>query len=131
MKHIGNEIKRILDERRIVKKQFASDIGMTEMNLYKILRKESIDSGLLYRIACTLAVPVDVFFDEIPSGTTGIGHKVTGSRNNVAGNSSIHGDAVELEKARVQIAFLQKEIEDKVRLIEEKERLIRILMEKR
>ena len=42
MKHIGNQIKQILEARKIVKKQFASELGMSELNLYKILRKESL-----------------------------------------------------------------------------------------
>lgn len=131
MKHIGNQIKQILEARKIVKKQFASELGMSELNLYKILRKESIDAALLYKIACTLSVPIDVFFDEIPSSIPDVGHKVSGSQNHVAGNISVHLESVELRNAKVQISFLQKEIEDKTRLIEEKERVIKLLMEKR
>lgn len=130
MKHIGNQIKQILEARKIVKKQFASELGMSELNLYKILRKESIDAALLYKIACILSVPIDVFFDEIPSSIPDVGHKVSGFQNHVAGNISVHLESVELKNAKIQISFLQKEIEDKTRLIEEKERVIKLLMEK-
>ena len=64
MKHIGNELNTILSARRIKKKVFAGKLGMTDVNLSKILKKESIDAGLLERISSLLRMPINFWFDE-------------------------------------------------------------------
>lgn len=138
MKHIGQEISAILESRNIVKKRFAEEIGTTEANLYKILRKASIDAALLSKIASTLQVPAAYFFDEnTVIHPTEIGHRVSGNRNEVKGD--IHWATCEdkLEKANLQIKHLQAEldnknllIEEKDKMIAEKERLIGVLLKK-
>lgn len=139
MKHIGKEINAILESRKIVKKRFAEEIDTTEVNLYKILKKPSIDAALLSKIASALCVPVGYFFDEeVIVNKTDIGHKVSGMKNKVEGDINLAACEGELERAKVQIEYLQREIENKNQLIEEKdkmiaekERLICVLMEKK
>lgn len=139
MKHIGKEINAILESRKIVKKRFAEEIDTTEVNLYKILKKSSIDAALLSKIASVLCIPVGYFFDEeVVINKTDIGHKVSGSKNKVEGSITLADCEGELERAKVQIAYLKREIEDKEKLIDEKEkliaekeRLICVLMEKK
>lgn len=139
MKHIGKEINAILESRKIVKKRFAEEIDTTEVNLYKILKKSSIDAALLSKIASALCIPVGYFFDEeVVINKTDIGHKVSGSKNKVEGSITLADCEGELERAKVQIAYLKREIEDKEKLIDEKEkliaekeRLICVLMEKK
>lgn len=139
MKHIGNEINRILTERRVVKKRFAEEIGTSEINLQKIIKKASINTALLSKIANTLGIPVGYFFDEeVVINKTDIGHKVSGSKNKVEERITLADCEGELERSKVQIAYLKREIEDKKKLIDEKEkliaekeRLICVLMEKK
>lgn len=139
MKHIGNEINRILTERKVVKKRFAEEIGTSEINLQKIIKKASINTALLSKIANALCIPVEYFFDEeVVINKTDIGHKVSGSKNKVEGSITLADCEGELERAKVQIAYLKREIEDKEKLIDEKEkliaekeRLICVLMEKK
>lgn len=138
MKHIGQEINAILESRNIVKKRFAEKIDTTEANLYKILHKASIDAALLSKIASALQIPAAYFFDEnTVIHPTEIGHRVSGNRNKVKGD--IHWTACEdeLEKANLQIKHLQAEldnknllIEEKDKMIAEKERLIGVLLKK-
>lgn len=139
MKHVGNEINRIVEERGIVKKDFARSLNKTEQWFYQIVKKSSIDSALLGQIADRLNISVSYFFDdEIGVNKTEVGHRVSGLRNKVEGNINLATCEGELDKAIVQIEYLQREIENKNQLIEEKdkviaekERLICVLMEKK
>lgn len=139
MKHIGKEVNAILESRKIIKKRFAEEIDTTEVNLYKILKKSSIDAALLSKIANALGIPVGYFFDEdVVINKTEIGHRVSGSKNKAEGDINLAACEGELERMKVQIENLQREIEDKNKLIDEKdkliaekERLINVLMEKK
>ena len=65
MKHIGNELNIILSKnKKIRKKEFAEKIGMTDVNLSKIFRKDSIDSALLEKISKILNIPITFWFYE-------------------------------------------------------------------
>lgn len=64
MKHIGNELNTVLSARRIKKKVFAEKLGMTDVNLSKILKKKSVDAELLERISILLDMPIHFWFDE-------------------------------------------------------------------
>ena len=63
MKHIGSEIDKLLHAKGVKKKDFAKMLEMTEQNLSKILKKDSIDAALLEKIAKTLNVSPIYFFD--------------------------------------------------------------------
>lgn len=68
MKHIGNEIKRLIEQKRLVKKDIADALGYTPTALSGIMRKESIDCALLVRICEVIgASPVSFFEDERPA----------------------------------------------------------------
>ena len=62
MKHLGNEIKRLIDEKRLVKKDIADALGYTPTGLSAILRKESIDCALLVKICEIIGVSPASFF---------------------------------------------------------------------
>lgn len=64
MKHIGNEIDNMLFQKQIKKKDFANSIGMSDVNLSKILKKSSLDAALLEKIAQALNVSASYFFDD-------------------------------------------------------------------
>ena len=62
MENIGLRIKEIAERKRIKIKDLAEKIGMTEQNLYQILKKKSIQIGKLEEIANALDVPLNIFF---------------------------------------------------------------------
>lgn len=64
MKHIGNELNVVLSTRRIKKKVFAEKLGMSDVNLSKVLKKDSVDAELLERITNLLQLPISFWFDE-------------------------------------------------------------------
>ncbi len=64
MKHLGNEIKRLIDEKHLVKKDIADALGYTPTGLSAILRKESIDCALLVKICGIIGVSPVVFFSD-------------------------------------------------------------------
>lgn len=139
MKHVGEEIDRIIKERKLKQKDVAISLKMTAVNLSKILKKSSIDALLLEKIAKTFNLPITYFFDDIPqNGVNGnyVGNKsiaVAGS-----GNNFFKGDVpleVSAYKEKVQnleniIDEKNKLLDQKDKLLDEKERLIQILMQK-
>lgn len=137
MKHIGSEIDKILRSRKIVKREFAEQLQMTDVNLSRLLKKPSIDAALLSKIAGLLCVPVSCFFnEEIEFTANKFGHNVIGKGNQVGDNSSfsdcqgkLEKAQAELDKARIEINFLRKEVNDKNSLIAEKERYISLLLQ--
>lgn len=139
MKHIGNEIDKIIKDQKLKQKDVANMLGMTAVNLSKILKKSTIDANLLEKIAKTFNLPISYFFDDIsPNGVNGnyVGNKsiaVAGS-----GNNFFKGDErleVSSYKEKVQnleniIDEKNKLLDQKDKLLDEKERLIQILMQK-
>ena len=52
--HIGEIIKKRVDELGITKAEFARRINTTSQNIYGIFKRESIDTALLIKISQTL-----------------------------------------------------------------------------
>jgi transcriptional regulator with XRE-family HTH domain len=48
--HIGEEIKRVFDEKGVRISAFAKRINMTRENVYNIFNRKTIDTGLLLSI---------------------------------------------------------------------------------
>lgn len=48
--HIGKRIKQLVQERKMTVSDFARAIPCSRANVYKIFRKETIDTGLLQQI---------------------------------------------------------------------------------
>lgn len=137
MKHVGKELYNILRDRKIKKKDFAAQLGMSPENLSKIFKKESVDAERLGQIADLLNLPISHFFDGKSDATTNIGHKVIGQGNQL-GDILLadHEDQLaslerKLEKAQVENNFLRQEIADKKALLEEKERYINLLLQQK
>lgn len=119
---MNKERLRILYERCTDKYAAAKEFGSTYQSMYNLLYREGTTCkvDLLERIAAYFRVPVSYFFDdnqETISVATGNGN-VAGN-NNVVGSVTI-GDAAILQE---RVVMLEK-------LLEEKERLIKVLMEK-
>ncbi|MBR6746489.1 MAG: helix-turn-helix transcriptional regulator [Muribaculaceae bacterium] len=111
MKHIGQELFSIIEQKRLVKKEVAERVGITPVYLSAIMRKESIDAELLERICKAIGVSPAIFFDDYK----GIGNQI----------GDVNATAV-MGVASVNIS--QGEIDLLKSMLEEKERTIKILM---
>ena len=121
MKHIGNEIDKILSLKKIKRKEFATDkIGITPTYLSQILKKESIDAKLLEKFSKALNVPISFWFDE----KSDVSATQNGNKNQI-GNGNII-----VESRANEIEHLKALLNEKETLLSEKERTIQILMKK-
>lgn len=109
MLHIGHELRRIIEAKHLVKKEIASQIGVTPTYVSQILQKESIDCALLDRLCKIIGVPASHFFGE-------------NTVHNEANATTLIGNAQAAAGASAnELATLRE-------LLAEKERTIQILL---
>lgn len=120
--HIGLEIKKLAREENITLAELGKRIGRNKQSVYEMVEKEDINTGLLRKVALALNVPISHFFcDECGSDVkTVVGSIVTG--DNI--NSSINN----FDAATQEVALLKEKINSLEKLLEEKERLIKVLL---
>lgn len=105
-------------------KRLAEEIGMSEQNLHRCITLNKIQAGELEKIANIFNVPIGYFFDvDAESSNINIGHQVKGNGNKVSGD-------ITLSECRKEIEHLNALLEEKERVITEKERTIQILIQK-
>ena len=61
---LGVVIKKIAEEKEISIKSLALSIGMSEQNLHRCFKRNSIETKNLEKIASILSVPISTFFEE-------------------------------------------------------------------
>ena len=129
--HIGNKIKEEFAKRNISVTDFAKLINKSRPYTYSIFEKENIDTELLIHISSVLNLSPTSFFEDITPSAMQNGTKnvLVGRDNN--GNISTNECQDRLEDAMIEIKHLKAVIEGKDRLLEEKERLINVLMNKK
>lgn len=64
MKHIGQELFKIIKQKKLVKKEIAEQVGITAIYLSVIMKKDSIDAELLERISKAVGISPAYFFDD-------------------------------------------------------------------
>lgn len=64
MIHFGQKIKDLVESRDYPKATLASQLAMSEGNLYKIFRKAHIDTEILEKICQIFQLKMDYFFTE-------------------------------------------------------------------
>ena len=128
--HIGNKIKEEVAKRNISVTDFAKLINKSRPYTYSIFEKENIDTELLIHISSVLNLSPASFFEDITPSVMQNGTKniLVGRDNN--GNISTNECQDKLENALLEIKHLKAVIEGKDKLLEEKERLINVLMNK-
>ena len=115
-------IKDIAEQKNIPLATIASELGITPQALSKLMRNNSTKIDTLEKIAKILKVSVCCFFKD--DGGIMVGHNLVGNNDKISGDISIGNNmAMELEA-------MKRELELKNQIIEEKERLIKILMNK-
>ena len=123
----GQIINTLLTNKKASKKDLIDFVGLSKSQVYKIINGEAMpQADNLERIADFFNVSMDIFFDrkiDAESASIQIGHTVTGLVNNITGDISLSECQKELEHLRTLL-------QEKEKQLEEKERLIQILMTK-
>lgn len=110
MKHIGEEIHKLIEQKHLVKKEIAEKCNMTYANLCYIKKKSTIDCQLLETICKAIDVSPSYFFDD---------YKENNKIGDVNTNIGIGSATVNISQGEVQMLR---------QMLEEKERTIQILM---
>ena len=119
----GKELKLKIAQLNVSASTIAKKLGISPQALNSSLCAKDVRSGTIERIAQVLNVPVSFLYGEhdkeLSAVASGDGSVAVTGNNNVAGNVTI-GDA----------AVFQERVTMLERLLEEKERTIKILMAK-
>ena len=119
----GKNLKELIDALGISQRKLAEQMGVTPQTISAILTAKDVRTSTIERIASVTHMPISYFFKEEREHqnavASGNGIAVAGN-NNVAGNVTIDDNTAVLQE---RVAMLEK-------LLEEKERLIKVLMEK-
>lgn len=140
--NVGLLIEQRLNQLGISKSEFGRRIGVAQQNVNRILEKTSIDTDKLIKIS--KALEYNFFRDFVPdedlqstpnqSSSCGNNYHFSGYGNQINGEQSHHnvnGNGAAISILEEKIKGLESIIQGKDRLLEEKERTIKILMDKR
>ena len=119
--NIGLRIEQKLNELSMSKSEFGRKIGIPQQNINRILGRSSIDTDKLITISEALDFN---FFDYFRTSDDAV--SIAGNHNQVNGDGA-HGNI----NGVVAEAVLQERVKSLEALLEEKERLIKVLMEGR
>lgn len=127
---IGLKIKELMIQENIEVSELAKKIGKTKQAIYDMLDKEDVNTSLLKQLATVFNVPITTFFETTANSqhAQGSSNILVGRDNN--GQISVSECQDKLEDALLEIEHLKELIDGKNKLIEEKERLITVLMNK-
>lgn len=115
----GKDLKEKIAQQNISALAIAKKLGISPQALNSTFNAADVKSGTLERIAEVLGVKMSFFYPMEGSNAVATGNGNVAGNNNVVGSVTI-GDAAVLQE---RVTMLEK-------LLEEKERLIKVLMEK-
>lgn len=116
MKHIGKTLKEHIESHRLVKGEVAKQAGISYNYLSTIFKQESIDAKLLERLCVASGLHPGVVF-EVPQ-------EIETMYQDIWAKTLLGNAKVEINSNENLRALLN----EKERIIEEKERTIQILM---
>ncbi len=116
MKHVGEIIKKHIEDNHLKKREIADKVGITYNYLSTIFKQPSISCDLLEKICLAIGLHPAVVFD-IPDDMKNHYHDIWA--NAILGSAQVQINANDK---------LQDLLAEKDRLIAEKERTIQILM---
>ncbi len=121
----GLKISKLLEERGATKVSLFTHIGISKKGLDDIINGVHAPRvTYIEAMADFFKVPIDYFFDrDIDASGINIGHQVKGNGNKVSGD-------IALSECRKEIEHLNALLEERERVIGEKERTIQILLNK-
>lgn len=111
----------LLKRQKKTQKDLCNSIGISDTGLRKIFARDSCKISLLKKISNFFGVPLSYFFEE----DTTSGNAVASGDFSAA---SINGNA---SAGNIGEAVLRERIKSLEQLLDEKERLIKVLMEKK
>lgn len=125
---ISDKIKTLQKQNKISQGELAELIGMTKNGFQVALKKNEFKASTLKKIADALKVPIGYFFeeDEPENSTTKVKHNLHETTDEPLGNW-VNSRVAALEE---KVKMLNDMLIEKEKMIEEKERLIKILMER-
>ena len=124
----GNRLKEILYEKKVSQSQVAKLLGVSQQSFNQMLAAADIKSSLLERIAEALGENMSLFYPIEPANVTISDHggvSIAGN-NTIAGNNNAVGNVTMGDNS----AVLQERVTMMEKLLEEKERLIKVLIDK-
>lgn len=113
----GERLKEILSTYKVSQSEIARKLGLSQQSFNQMLSASDVKTSLLERIANVIEVPISHLYGEKDKEQSAV---ASGNGIAVAGNNNEVGDAAILQE---RVTMLEK-------LLEEKERTIKILMEK-
>ena len=121
----GLKINKLLEERGITKVNLFTHIGISKKGLDDVINGVHAPKvTYVEALADFFKVPIDFFFDrDINSSGINIGHQVKGNGNKVSGD-------ITLSECQKELEHMKTLLEEKDKIITEKERTIQILMNK-
>ena len=121
----GLKIHKLLEERGLTKVSLFTHIGISKKGLDDIINGVHAPKvTYVEALADFFKVPIDFSFDrDINSSGINIGHQVKGNGNKVSGN-------ITLSECQKELEHMKALLEEKDKIITEKERTIQILMNK-
>ena len=119
----GQKIKDIISNKGLTQKQVFNRAGIKEATFYSLFNQTANpSSNILESIADVLGCSIDDFFDRNNDAQLiNIGHNVSGNGNKVTGD-------IALSECQSEVAHLKELLKEKDELLNEKERLIKVLM---
>lgn len=122
----GKDLKEKIAQQNISALAIAKKLGISPQALNSTFNAADVKSGTLERIAEVLGVKMSFFYPMEGSNAVASGNGNVAGNNNVVGSVTF-GDATVLQE---RVKFLEQQVKDKESLLEEKERLIKVLMGK-
>ena len=114
-------ISELLDKRKITQKDFCEQIQISTTAFRQLVERNSTKTEIIERIACELGVPVGYFFGDNSSIT------MSGQNTQVHNGN---GHQIMLSAEQKEIELLRQIITEKDKQLEDKERFIRVLLER-
>lgn len=111
---IGLIIRNLAEKQNISLPLLAKRMNITKQGLYKILEKDDVNTAIVRQCSKIFHVPAGYFFEESGTGSA------------IANNNSVA--AINSEISVLGNVVLEERIKGLEKLLEEKERTIKILM---
>ncbi len=121
MRPVGPILKEYIEENKLAKTKVAEKVGITYNYLSTIYKKDSVDAALLEKLCVATGLHPMTFYEYGEDGNIAY-------YSDIKANTGIGSAAVHINHNSNETEKLKAIIEEKNRLIEEKERTIQILM---
>lgn len=120
---IGLKIKELAGKKNITIADLAKRIGKTKQAVYEIVEKDDVNTSILRKLSEVFNVPIIYFFEDDVEM-----HVIADNHSQVVGIGNITRSEVE---SQAEVTLLKERVKYLEKLLAEKERLIKVLMERK